>query len=166
MDHRRSLRFDDLFVGMEFVSPTRTVTEADVTQFAALTGDFSELHTSEQFARKTQYGRRVAHGMLGLAYAHGLMWPRTGELRDCAIAFLGIADWRFAGPIFLGDTIHVRYLIDELRESRSKPGTAIATFDVEVRNQDDVIVQRGQKSLLVSTTVLPAAGTSIEEAHQ
>lgn len=162
MDHRRSLRFEDLYVGMDFMSPTRTVTEADVVQFAALTGDFSELHTSEQFAQKTQFGRRVAHGMLGLAYAHGLMWARTGELRDCAIAFLGIGDWRFVGPIFLGDTIWVRYVIAELRESRSKPGSAIATFDVEVRNQDDIIVQRGQKSLMVSTTSLPAAGSSTE----
>lgn len=154
MPRRSSLRYEDLHVGLEFVSPTRTVTEADVVQFAALTGDFSELHTSEQFAQKTDYGRRVAHGMLGLAYAHGLMWPRTGELRDCAIAFLGLSEWRFRGPIFLGDTIHVRYRIAELRESASRPGQAIATFDVEVVNQDDSVVQQGSKALLVSTTVV------------
>lgn len=154
MADRTSLRWDDLYVGMEFSSPSRTITEADVVQFAALTGDFSELHTSEEFAKKTEYGRRVAHGMLGLAYAHGLMWARTGELRDCAIAFLGISDWRFVGPIFIGDTVHVRYVISELRESKSRPGTAIATFDVDVSNQDDRVVQRGKKALLVSTTVV------------
>lgn len=154
MPRRNSLRYEDLHVGMEFVSPTRTVTEADVVQFAALTGDFSELHTSEQFAQKTDFGRRVAHGMLGLAYAHGLMWPRTGELRDCAIAFLGLSDWRFRGPIFLGDTIHVRYRIAELRESTSRPSQAIATFDVDVLKQDDSVVQQGKKALLVSTTVV------------
>jgi acyl dehydratase len=165
VSHSRSLRWSDLHIGLAFRSPTRTVTEADVVQFAALTGDYSELHTSEQFASKTEYGRRVAHGMLGLAYAHGLMWARTGELRDCAIAFLGISDWRFRAPIFLGDTIHVHYTITELRESASRPGQAIATFDVEVLNQDDAIVQQGRKALLVSTSVVgPLLGQSEDNA--
>src|SRR3954454_21402212 len=91
----------DLHVGMTFRSPGRTITDADVVGFAGLTGDYSELHTSEVYARSSQFGRRVAHGMLGLAYAHGLMWPRTGELRETAVAFLGINDWKFLEPIFL-----------------------------------------------------------------
>jgi acyl dehydratase len=150
----RSLRYDDLYVGMTFVSPSRTITEADVVGFAGLTGDYSEVHTSEQFAEKTDFGRRIAHGMLGLAYAHGLMWARTGELRDCAIAFLGIKDWAFRAPIFLGDTIHVRYEIEELRVTRSDPDRAIATYAVEVRNQRDEVVQSGHKSLMLSTSVV------------
>lgn len=160
MTRPRSLRYADLHLGMEFSSPTRTVTEADVVGFAGLTGDYSELHTSEAFARRTQFGRRVAHGLLGLTFAHGLMWARTGELRDCAIAFLGISDWRFSAPIFLGDTISVRYTIDELRESRSRPGTAVAGFAVKVVNQDGDVVQHGRKALLVSTDVLAAAEES------
>ncbi len=155
----RSLSYDDLRIGLAFDSPTRTVTETDVVMFAALTGDYSELHTSEVFARRTPYGRRVAHGLLGLALAHGLMWPRTGLLRDCAIAFLGIKDWRFRAPIFLGDTIGVQYELVDLRDSRSRPGEAIATFSVRVVNQRGEVVQEGQKALLVSKTRLPAADT-------
>ena len=98
--------------------------------FAGLTGDYSELHTSDVYARASEFGRRVAHGMLGLAYAHGLMWARTGELRETAIAFLGINEWKFVAPIFIGDTIFVNYGIAELRDSRSRPTQAIATFDV------------------------------------
>jgi acyl dehydratase len=128
--------------------------------FAAMTGDYSELHTSEAFARKTQYGRRVAHGLLGLALAHGLMWPRTGELRDNAIAFLGLSDWRFRRPIFLGDTIRVRYWIVELRDSRTHPEQAIATFEVQVINDRDEVVQEGRKALLVSKVPLAAAATA------
>src|SRR4051812_30925329 len=112
-----SLQWKDLYVGLSFESPSRTITEADVVAFAGLTGDYSEVHTSEAFAQRTTFGRRIAHGMLGLSYAHGLMWARTGELRDCAIAFLGLSDWKFRRPIFLGDTIHVRYQIAELRDS-------------------------------------------------
>ncbi len=157
---RIGYRYDDLRVGMSFRSPGRTITEADIVAFAALTGDYSELHTSEVYAKASQFGRRVAHGMLGLAYAHGLMWPRTGELRETAVAFLGIADWRFLGPIFVGDTIFVNYSLAELRDSKSRPTQAIATFDVELVNQDGRVVQRGRKALLVSKEPLSAVQAS------
>lgn len=159
---RRGLSYDDLHVGMSFRSPGRTITDADLVAFAGLTGDYSELHTSDIYARSSQFGRRVAHGMLGLAYAHGLMWARTGELRDTAVAFLGISDWRFVGPIFVGDTIFVDYRIAELRDSQSKPMQAIATFDVEVVNQDGAVVQRGRKALLVSK--VPLGGVEASNA--
>lgn len=156
-DERRSgYRYADLHVGMAFRSPGRTITDADLVGFAGLTGDFSELHTSDVYAKSSQFGRRVAHGMLGLAYAHGLMWARTGELRETAIAFLGISDWKFVEPIFVGDTIFVNYQICELRESKSRPTQAIATFDVAIVDQNERIVQRGRKALLVSRVPLAA----------
>jgi acyl dehydratase len=133
-------RYEDLFVGLTFRSPGRTITEADLMSFAGLTGDYSELHTSDVYAASSQFGRKVAHGMMGLAYAHGLMWPRTGELRETAIAFLGIESWKFLGPIFVGDTIFVNYKLAELRDSRSRPTQAIAGFDVELVKQDGGIV--------------------------
>lgn len=158
---RNGYRFDDLYVGMTFRSPGRTITDADLVGFAGLTGDFSELHTSDVYAQHSQFGRRVAHGMLGLAYAHGLMWARTGELRDTAIAFLGINDWKFAAPLFVGDTMFVNYTIRELRDSKSKPTQAIALFDVEVVNQGDEVVQRGTKALLCSKVPLAAVEKSV-----
>ncbi|HSV20025.1 MAG TPA: MaoC/PaaZ C-terminal domain-containing protein [Casimicrobiaceae bacterium] len=157
---KRGYTYADLHVGMSFRSPGRTITDADLVAFAGLTGDYSELHTSDVYARNSQFGRRVAHGMLGLAYAHGLMWARTGELRETAVAFLGIGDWSFKGPIFVGDTIFVNYRIAELRDSKSKPTQAIATFDVEVVTHDDRVVQRGTKALLVSKVPLAAVDAS------
>jgi acyl dehydratase len=152
--------YDDLHVGMAFRSPGRTITDADLVAFSGLTGDYSELHTSDVYARNSEFGRRVAQGMLGLAYAHGLMWARTGELRDTAIAFLGIGDWKFVAPIFVGDTLFVNYRLAELRDSRSRPTRAIATFDVELVNQDERVLQRGRKSLLVSKVPLAAVEAS------
>lgn len=149
-----SLKYSDLHVGLSFRSPGRTITDADLVGFAGLTGDYSELHTSDVYAKASQFGRRVAHGLLGLTYAHGLMWARTGELRETAIAFLGIDDWKFKAPIFVGDTIFVNYRIAELRDSRSKPTQAIAVFDVEVVNQDGAVCQRGRKALLMSKVPL------------
>jgi len=162
------LRYTDLYVGMNFRSPGRTITDADLVGFAGLTGDFSELHTSDVYAKNSQFGRRVAHGMLGLAYAHGLMWARTGELRETAIAFLGISEWKFLNPIFVGDTIFVNYQICELRESKSRPTQAIATFDVEIVDQDGRVVQKGKKALLVSRVPLSAvaASTASSSANQ
>ncbi|NYZ17647.1 dehydratase [Azospirillum sp. RWY-5-1] len=160
---RLGYRYEDLHEGMRFRSPGRTITDADLIAFAGLTGDFSELHTSDVYARASQFGRRVAHGMLGLAYAHGLMWARTGELRETAIAFLGISDWKFVGPIFVGDTIFVNYTLAELRDSRSRPTQAIANFDVELVNQDGAVLQRGRKALLVSKVPLAAVAASTAE---
>ena len=162
MSNERKLGYTyaDLRVGMSFRSPGRTITDADIVGFSGLTGDYSELHTSDVYAKNSQFGRRVAQGMLGLAYAHGLMWARTGELRETAIAFLGISEWKFVGPIFIGDTIFVNYRIAELRESKSRPTQAIATFDVEVVDQTDRVVQRGRKALLVSKVPLTAVEAS------
>ena len=159
-ERRQGYTYADLHVGMSFRSPGRTITDADLVAFAGLTGDYSELHTSDVYAKSSEFGRRVAHGMLGLAYAHGLMWARTGELRETAIAFLGIDDWRFLQPIFIGDTIFVNYRIAELRDSKSRPTQAIATFDVEVVDQDNRVVQRGRKALLVSKEPLDAVAAS------
>jgi acyl dehydratase len=157
---RLSYRYEDLSVGMRFRSPGRTITDADLVGFAGLTGDYSELHTSDVYAKNSQFGRRMAHGMLGLAYAHGLMWARTGELRETAVAFLGITDWRFVSPIFIGDTIFVNYTLAELRDSKSRPTQAIATFDVDVVKQDGTVVQQGRKVLLVSKVPLAAVAAS------
>lgn len=160
-ERRSGYRYEDLYVGMAFRSPGRTITDADLMAFAGLTGDYSELHTSDVYAKSSQFGRRVAHGMLGLAYAHGLMWPRTGELRETAVAFLGINEWKFVGPIFIGDTIFVNYRIAELRDSKSRPTQAIAVFDVELVDQDGRIVQQGKKALLVSKVPLAGVAASV-----
>jgi acyl dehydratase len=159
-ERRQGLTYADLRVGIAFRSPGRTITDADIVAFAGLTGDYSELHTSDVYAKNSEFGRRVAHGMLGLAYAHGLMWPRTGELRETAIAFLGISDWRFLQPIFIGDTIFVDYRLAELRDSKTRPTQAIATFDVDVVDQTGRVVQRGRKALLVSKVPLDAVAAS------
>lgn len=142
--------FDDLFVGRKWVSPSRTVTESDVGSFAGLTGDFFPLHTDETYAAGTRFGTRIAHGLLGLAFAHGLMWTRTGEFDASLIAFLGISDWRFTGPVYFGDTIRCRYEVAELRVSQSNDQQGIVVFDVVLLNQRDESVQFGSKSLLIA----------------
>jgi acyl dehydratase len=94
------------------------------------------------------------------------MWPRTGELRDCAVAFLGITDWSFRKPIFLGDTIHVHYTISNLRISQSNPRHGIVTFQVKVHNQYDDTLQEGTKVLLCSTDIVGPMADDSREQHE
>ena len=79
--------FDEWIVGEEYHTPSRTLTETDVVMFAAMSGDYNELNTSEEFIKNTQFAKRIVHGLLGSAISHGLLF-RTGLLEGTAIAFL------------------------------------------------------------------------------
>ncbi|TQS46257.1 MaoC/PaaZ C-terminal domain-containing protein [Cryptosporangium phraense] len=144
------LRWADLAVGRKFRTPARTITEADVVQFAALTGDRSPMHTDYDFARASDFGEPIAHGLLGLSYAHGLMFG-TELLGRNAIAFLGIEEWRFHAPIAFGDTIHCEFSVASARLRRNDPSQGVVTFDTQVRNQHGTAVQSGRKILLMNT---------------
>ncbi len=138
--------FDQIEVGEQYVTPGITVTNYHVMQFAGLSMDFFELHTNQEYARQTPFGRRVAHGLLGLALADGLKNRSAFQAR--AIASLAWV-WEFTGPIFLDDTIHVRLTVQEKRASRSKPDRGVVTLGLEVVNQRGEVVQRGENRLMV-----------------
>ena len=140
--------FDDFIVGEEYVTPSRTLTEADVVLFAALSGDYNELHTSETFGRSTQFGRRIGHGLLGLAVSHGLFF-RLGLVEGTAIAFLGIESWKFEAPFFLGDTLRVKVKVAEKTASRSKPDRGVVKFLFQMMKEDGTVIQSGVKTILI-----------------
>ena len=139
--------FDEYVVGEGYITPSRTLTETDVVMFAAMTGDYNELHTSAEFMKDSQFGRRLVHGLLGLAVSHGLLF-RLGLFEGTAIAFLGIESWKFEAPLFFGDTIRVRVQVAETRASRSKPDRGIVRFFLQILNQDEAVVQSGYKTIM------------------
>lgn len=141
---------EDLRVGDEFSTPGRTVTEADIVAFAALTGDYASIHTDSEYARASIHGQRIAHGLLGLAFAQGLTW-RVASADGARLASLGWKEWRFLRPIFIGDTIHVRVRVVEARRSASDPGRGVVTEELELVNQRGEVTQRGLHSTLVPT---------------
>ena len=140
--------FDDFVVGEEYITPTRTLTETDVVLFAAMSGDYNELHTSEAFGKTTQFGKRIGHGLLGLAVSHGLFF-RLGLVEGTAIAFLGIDSWKFEAPFFLGDTIRVKVRVAEKTPSRSKPDRGVIRFFFQVLKQDQSVIQSGFKTIMI-----------------
>jgi len=138
--------FEDIRVGDEYLSPGRTVTEADIVAFAGLSGDYNVLHTDAEFMRTSIFGERIAHGLLGLAIQSGLA-IRAMPRPFATIAFLGLR-WRFKGPIRIGDTIKVRFKVIEKRET-SKPDRGIVVIERAVLNQRGEVVQEGETDILV-----------------
>jgi acyl dehydratase len=144
----RGLYFEEFAVGQKMESPARTVTEADIVLFAGLSGDYNPLHTDAEFAKGTPYGQRIAHGLLGLAIASGLA-ARAGFIEGTAQAFLGL-EWKFKGPVLIGDTLRIRAEVTKLRAMPSMGG-GVVVFAVNVLNQREQVVQQGEWSLLVKS---------------
>lgn len=138
---------EDLTAGDAFTSAARTITESDVVAFAGLSGDFNPIHTDVEFARDTPYGQRVVYGLLGLSMLTGLL-DRTGLFSGTAIAMLGIRDWTFTAPLFIGDTIRFRLTIVDVRRARSGDRGVVQRY-FELINQRDEVVQKGHIDILV-----------------
>lgn len=141
------LYFEEFFVGQTVVTVGRTISEADIFTFAGLTGDFNEIHTNAEFARKTQFGQRIAHGLFGLSIATGLIM-RTGFLEGTVLAFREINEWKFVKPFYIGDTVSAELNIAETKALPRIGGGSI-TAAVAVKNQGGEICQRGSLNLLV-----------------
>jgi len=141
--------FEDLEVGAEYTSPGRKVTEADLVQFAGLSGDDAPLHTDERHAQRMPFAARIAQGALVLSLATGLM-NRLALTRGTSLGLLGIENWRFLGPVRIGDTIYARVSIADKRAS-STPGRGVLTRRICVVNQHGVTVQDGVLVSLVMT---------------
>jgi len=144
----RGRYFEDFEVGESLVTPGRTVTEADVVWFCGLSGDYNELHSNAEYAQQTRFGQRIAHGLLGLIIAQGLA-GRLGFLEGTAQAFLGL-EWKFKGPLLIGDTIHVRGRVARTREVKALEG-GILVLEVTVVNQKDEVLQEGTWNLLMKS---------------
>ena len=147
---QRGKYFEEFEVGMSFTSPGRTVTESDIVSFAGLSGDYTQIHTDVEFSKQTPVGRRVAHGLLGLAIASGLA-VRTGVLEGTVIAFREISDWKFVKPIFIGDTVRVVQNVLEVKALPRLGGGAI-NIGLKILNQNDEIVMKGIWKVLVASS--------------
>ncbi len=144
--HRNDpLVWDDLIVGDEWVSPARTVTEADVVGFAGLSGDFNPIHTDHETAQAGAFGQPVAHGLLGLAIVSGLA---SHSPLVATLAFLMIERWSFLKPIAFGDTVHVLTRIESITP-KARGRRAEVVWKRRLVNQKGDTVQEGLTRTLV-----------------
>jgi len=148
MQERRGLYFEEFENGMEIETQGRTITEADIVNFAGLSGDFNPMHTDAVYGEGTQFGQRVAHGLLGLSIASGLSY-QLGFLSGTVLAFTGLT-WKFRAPMLIGDTIRVKAKVSKVREMKAAGG-GFVTLDVQVLNQNDKVTQKGEWTILVAS---------------
>lgn len=144
----RGMFFDEFQPGQIIVSAGRTVTESDIVTFAGLSGDFNQIHTDAVYSAGTPFKQRVAHGLLGLAIASGLV-VQTGVMEGTILAFREINEWKFIQPIHIGDTIHVVVEVLETKELRRIGGGSIV-ISLDVKNQHEQTVMKGAWTALIA----------------
>ncbi len=143
----QTMYFDDLQIGDSWKSRARTITETDVVNFAGMTGDYDPLHVDHEFARQTPFGRPIAHGLLGLSMLAGLSSTCPAVHTK---AFLGLRDWEFLRPIFIGDTVHAETKVVDLNATSRRHGRV--TWERALVNQAGDVVQKGIFETLVCTS--------------
>ncbi len=139
------LFFDDVQLGQEWESLGRTITEADIVNFAGLSGDFNPIHIDHEFARSTLFRKPIAHGLLIVSIGSGLTLY-CPPMRT--LAFLGIQEWHFLDAVFVGDTIRVCGKV-AAKEERGRGKRGVITWHRAIVNQNGKIVQQGQTQTLV-----------------
>lgn len=141
--------FDEFQLGQRFVTPGRTITEADIVAFAGLTGDYNPVHTDEAFSAASEFGSRIAHGPMGIGIAFGLA-ARLDLIDGTVIALLGLT-WDFRAPMRPGDTI--RALIDVVETRPVKqPDRGLVGLALTIVGQQGTVLQNGSARLLMRRT--------------
>ena len=126
---------DDFKVGDRHRTHGITVTETHVVGWAGLTGDFYPLHMDREYAARTQFGERLAHGPMIFALAVGLV-AQAGFAGQAAIAWLGVDGMRMLAPVKIGDTVRVEVLVKDTRVTRD-PRKGVQVWEYSVLNQRD-----------------------------
>ena len=128
--------FGELRIGETFITHRRTVTEADVVNFAGISGDFFYAHMDDIAAKSSLFEKRVAHGYFVLSAAAGLFVdPAPGPV----LANYGLEGLRFVKPVYIGDTIRARLTCKQKTAKEDREGQVpqgVVHWDVEVTNQD------------------------------
>ena len=142
--------YGEVEIGEEWVSGGRTITEADIVNFAGVSGDFYPLHLDREYAKNTPFGEPIAHGMLVLSVATGLMNFTPGIIA----AFYGMDKIRFVRPTLIGDTIKVKMKAIEKQERKN--GTGVIAYDTKIVNQHGDAVIAGTLRLLINRALVAA----------
>lgn len=155
-----SYYLEDFKPGQTFTSSGRTITEADLTMFSMISGDWNPIHADAEFARGTRYGQRLVHGTLGIALCTGML-HQIGIFEKSVIAMLGLREWNFKKPILVGDTVHLELEILAVEPGKSgRSGKLGRRF--RLINQHGEVTQEGDSDVLVLTH----EGARQQEAEQ
>lgn len=139
----KNITFDEINVG-DKATYTRTITQKDIEDFAAVSGDNNPVHLSEEFAKNSQFGGVIAHGMLAVSFISkilGTEYPGPGTI------FMGMNNLKFLAPVRPGDTVEA--MVEVTKKHDSKP---VVTFECSAVNQDGVKLLEAEAVVLASTS--------------
>jgi acyl dehydratase len=140
------ITFDDVYVGYEVRTEARTITEADVVEFARLSGDYHPEHLDEEYARQGPHGARIAHGLLTLSVMTGML-NQTGLFEWMNIGVLDIKA-SFVRAVKFNDTLTTLARITYKRPT-SKPDRGIVRIGATVTNQRGEPVLEAEWTLML-----------------
>ena len=129
----------DIKVGDVF-STSREVTDELIRKFADVSGDYNPIHLDDEFAAKTRFGRRIAHGMLSGAFISAVLGT---EFKDRKIVYLS-QTMKFTAPVFLGDTVTTTATVKGIREEKG-----IVTLETVCTNQNGEVTVKGESAVMV-----------------
>jgi acyl dehydratase len=128
-----------LKIGDKF-SVSKQITDAVVRAFAELSGDYNPIHLDDEFAAKTRFGKRIAHGMISGALISAVLGY---ELKDRKIVYLS-QTLKFTAPVFIDDTVTATATVTNIREDKN-----IVTVETVCANQNGETVVRGEAAIMV-----------------
>lgn len=139
----KNITFDEINVG-DKATYTRTITQKDIEDFAAVSGDNNPVHLSEEFAKNSQFGGVIAHGMLAVSFISkilGTEYPGPGTI------FMGMNNLKFLAPVRPGDTVEA--MVEVTKKHDSKP---VVTFECSAVNQDGVKLLEAEAVVIAPTS--------------
>jgi acyl dehydratase len=128
--------YEDYQIGNVRETIGRTITETDIVLHAGQTGDFFPHHMDAEYAKTTEFGRRIAHGTLTFSIAVGM----SANLINPVAFSYGYDHLRFIHPVFIGDTIRVKVILKEKKENPKHPDQGFITEALEIYNQENKLV--------------------------
>jgi len=143
----RGLYFEEFEMGLQVKTSGRTITETDVVNFAGVSGDYNQIHIDSEYSKETPAGARIAHGLLIMSIASGLV-VLTGMMEGTVLVFREIKNWKFIKPVYFNDTIHVEVNVVSLKPFRRLGGGLVET-ELDVKNQNGETVMKGVWSTLI-----------------
>lgn len=132
----REIFYEDFTVGDVREGASRTITETDFVIHAGHSGDFYPHHMDVEFCKTTEFGQRIAHGTMIFSIGMGL---QCGDINPCAFTY-GYDRMRFIRPVFIGDTIKTRVIIQEVRENPKHSERGFVVEKIEISNQKEELV--------------------------
>lgn len=129
----------DIRIGDKFTT-TREVTDQVIRAFAEVSGDHNPIHLDEEFAARTRFGKRIAHGMLSGAFISAVL---GNEFRERKIVYLS-QTMKFVAPTFIGDTITVTGTVTNIR-----PDRGIVILETLCTNQNGEITVKGEAAVMI-----------------